>query len=189
MATVRIREEAEEKLRLRNQFRSLDDDEASFLDAVLESSKTKEKAVREETKIQLEAFRRLQNETSPDSEVITEQEDGGGTNGKADIRPSSWATSSRKKRKNGPGEVIKGLKFRKASHVADDGSSHSACVDVPENQLRGSASTSGAVVVEEADMLVQNKVDEETSVGSQETKGLLKRPTLLSADYESDSSF
>lgn len=48
----------EEKSRLRNQFRSLDDDEVDFLDSVLESTRAKEAAVKKESAEQLEAFRR-----------------------------------------------------------------------------------------------------------------------------------
>lgn len=48
----------EEKSRLRNQFRSLDDDEVEFLDSVLESTRAKEAAVKKESAEQLEAFRR-----------------------------------------------------------------------------------------------------------------------------------
>ncbi|KAJ6157120.1 hypothetical protein N7497_006005 [Penicillium chrysogenum] len=52
----------EEKSRLRNQFRSLDEDEVEFLDSVLESTRAKEAAVKRETAEQLEAFHRRREE-------------------------------------------------------------------------------------------------------------------------------
>lgn len=48
----------EEKSRLRNQFRSLDEDEVDFLDSVMESTRAQEAAVKKDTADQLEAFRR-----------------------------------------------------------------------------------------------------------------------------------
>ncbi|KAK5053879.1 hypothetical protein LTR84_001841 [Exophiala bonariae] len=56
----------EEAARLKNQFRALDDDEVDFLDSVLESTRARENAVKEETAEQLDAFRkqRLQAEQS-----------------------------------------------------------------------------------------------------------------------------
>ncbi|KAJ9627621.1 hypothetical protein H2203_002833 [Taxawa tesnikishii (nom. ined.)] len=52
----------EESIRLKNQFRSLDDDEVEFLDSVLESTRAKENAVKKETAEQLGLFRKQQEE-------------------------------------------------------------------------------------------------------------------------------
>ncbi|CAG7953766.1 unnamed protein product [Penicillium salamii] len=66
----------EEKSRLKNQFRSLDDDEVDFLDSVLESTRAKEAAVKKDTAEQLEAFRRQREKAEKvlrePSEVVEE---------------------------------------------------------------------------------------------------------------------
>ena len=89
----------EESIRLKNQFRTLDDEEADFLHDVLESTRNKELQVKKETAEQLEAFRKqceaaekalaqgdaLANNTTTDATAPTVEE--------------SWATSSRKRRR------------------------------------------------------------------------------------------
>lgn len=79
---VAKQEAFEEKSRLRNQFRSLDEDEVEFLDSVLESTRAKEAAVKKETAEQLEAFHRrreqaqkaLLESNSPDTAPVQGQE-------------------------------------------------------------------------------------------------------------------
>lgn len=48
----------EEKIRLKNQFRALDEDEVEFLDSLLESTRAQEATIKKETAEQLEVFRR-----------------------------------------------------------------------------------------------------------------------------------
>ncbi|KAJ5951167.1 uncharacterized protein N7479_009580 [Penicillium vulpinum] len=98
----------EEKSRLRNQFRSLDEDEVEFLDSVLESTRAQEAAVKKETAEQLEAFRRQREEaqkallesTSPDM-VPVQKED--------------WAALARKRRRDKQRDSLIPGKKRKAS--------------------------------------------------------------------------
>lgn len=52
----------EESAKLKNQFRSLDDDEIDFLDEVLDSTRKKEQQVKRDTAEQLKAFRRQRQE-------------------------------------------------------------------------------------------------------------------------------
>jgi hypothetical protein len=52
----------EESIRLKNQFRNLDEDEVEFLDSVLESTRKKEEEVKKQTSEQLDLFRRQQEE-------------------------------------------------------------------------------------------------------------------------------
>lgn len=99
-----------QSIRLKNQFRSLDDDEIDFLDKVLESTRAKEAAVKRETSEQLDYFRRQQEEAEKAAQaqntdaVVPEVEE-------------KWATGrKRKKGKEGEG-AIKGLKLRKTSSV------------------------------------------------------------------------
>ncbi|KAJ5893916.1 hypothetical protein N7495_005607 [Penicillium taxi] len=54
----------DEKWRLKNQFRSLDDDECEFLDSVLESTRVQEAAIKKDTADQLEAFRKQREEAA-----------------------------------------------------------------------------------------------------------------------------
>lgn len=105
----------EEAARLKNQFRTLDDDEVEFLDSVLESTRAKEAAVKKETAEQLEIFRKQREEaekavldqvtntsahhTGPAS--VTEQE--------------SWTTSGKKRRRVKDKDTPVGLKLRKTS--------------------------------------------------------------------------
>ncbi|KAJ5366589.1 hypothetical protein N7541_000530 [Penicillium brevicompactum] len=68
----------EEKSRLRNQFRSLDEDEVDFLDSVMESTRAQEAAVKKDTADQLEAFRRQREKAEKvlqDSPLGEEDED------------------------------------------------------------------------------------------------------------------
>lgn len=52
----------EEKMKLKNQFRALDEDEVEFLDSIMESTRAQEAAVKKETAEQLELFRRQREE-------------------------------------------------------------------------------------------------------------------------------
>ncbi|KAI9684771.1 MAG: hypothetical protein M1829_000146 [Trizodia sp. TS-e1964] len=95
----------EESLRLKNQFRTLDDDEVEFLDAVLESTRAREALLKRETSEQLEAFRLRREE----AEQAALEEEG------ARVRPASpveeeWGGARKRRRR---AEVIPGLKVRR----------------------------------------------------------------------------
>ena len=91
---------------MRNQFRSLDEDEVEFLDSVLESTRAKEAEVRKETSQQLDAFREQQRQT----ESSASQQDAE----PAVEGAESWATGPRK-RKKGRESTIGGVKLRRVS--------------------------------------------------------------------------
>lgn len=106
----------EESIRLKNQFRPLDEDEVDFLDAVLESNRAKENAVKQEAAEQLEAFRKqraLAEQALLDQKASDEA-------GKVDdpVSKNAWAKKKRRRDKeNGPsGES----KSRKLSTSAED---------------------------------------------------------------------
>lgn len=113
----------EESIRLKNQFRSLDEDEVEFLDSVLESTRAKEAAVKRETSEQLEIFRRQREEvdkvlldetnTGKDDEV---RNSGGGS----PVEEESWATSGKKRRRGKDKETLKGIKLRKTSSAGEN---------------------------------------------------------------------
>ena len=109
----------EESIRLKNQFRNLDEDEVEFLDSVLESTRAKEEAVKKETIEQLDLFRRQQEEA--DKALLLEesgrQEDKAGS---PTGEGSQWAINARKRKRVKEKEGIKGLKLRKSS-TKDEG--------------------------------------------------------------------
>ncbi|KAJ5827435.1 hypothetical protein N7447_004198 [Penicillium robsamsonii] len=98
----------EEKSRLRNQFRSLDEDEVDFLDSVLESTRAREAAVKKETADQLEAFRRQREEAQ---KALLESTS-------SDVTPvqgEDWAALARKRRRDKQRDLLIPGKKRKAS--------------------------------------------------------------------------
>lgn len=117
MILLAAKQEAfEESIKLKNQFRNLDEDEAEFLDSVLESTRAKEDAVKKETTEQLDLFRRQQEEadkalldaTGDEKEI--EETAVSPTTGE-----SQWAVNARKRKRLKEKEVLKGVKLRKSS--------------------------------------------------------------------------
>ncbi|KAJ6131165.1 hypothetical protein N7523_001625 [Penicillium sp. IBT 18751x] len=98
----------EEKTRLKNQFRALDEDEVDFLDSVLESTRAQEAAVKKETADQLELFRKQREEAekamlgSASSEVTPAEEE-------------EWTILARKRRRDKVKDLLLPGKKRKAS--------------------------------------------------------------------------
>ncbi|KAJ5370345.1 uncharacterized protein N7496_006437 [Penicillium cataractarum] len=103
-------EQFEEKMRLKNQFRALDEDEVDFLDSVLESTRAQEEAVKKDTADQLEVFRKQREEAEkamlgPTTSDVTP----------APAEEEDWAIPARKRRRDkGKDSLIPGKK-RKAS--------------------------------------------------------------------------
>jgi len=91
---------------LKNQFRSLDDDEVDFLDSILETQRAKERALKEETDAQLAAFRKQREK----AERETVQ-----TSPTADDIPTEWMLSGKKRKAASEKGIVKGLKLRKTS--------------------------------------------------------------------------
>lgn len=112
-------EEFEEKTRLRNQFRALDDDEADFLDSVLESTRAKEAQVRRETAEQLDAFRKQREAAEDTLSGGTAAIEKSGTGDKALVTEESWSTSSRKRRSGKQRDDERGGKLRKKSTTTE----------------------------------------------------------------------
>ena len=116
MIHIAAKQEAfEESIKLKNQFRNLDEDEIEFLDSVLESTRAKEEAVRKETTEQLGAFRRQQEEADRSL-----RETNGGKDleeaGSPTAGESIWTVGRSKKRKRVKDkDGLKGVKLRKAS--------------------------------------------------------------------------
>ncbi|CAO2650297.1 Nn.00g015890.m01.CDS01 [Neocucurbitaria sp. VM-36] len=92
---------------------ALDDDEADYLDSVLEKKRKEEANVRKETLEQLELFRRQQEEA--ESKIVDTEsteaprEDGG-----------QWAAVRRKRKKGNDAGLLKGVKLRKLSSATEE---------------------------------------------------------------------
>lgn len=104
----------EEKIRLKNQFRSLDEDEVEFLDSVLESTRAQEAAVKKDTAEQLELFRRQREEAEKASLGPTSSE-------VAPAQGDEWAIPARKRRRDKNKDLLIPGKKRKASVVESEG--------------------------------------------------------------------
>jgi len=166
---------------LKNQFRSLDEDEVEFLDSVLESTRAKEEAVKKETSEQLEIFRRQREEADKallgDPEVATAAATGSGS----PIDEESWVTS-KKRRRGKDKEMLGGIKLRKTSCAAEDkakGTVHesiSKASDVEEKQASSSPALSAPT---QKDNRAQSKT---LPTKAQDSKS----STLGLGDYSSD---
>ncbi|KAI5303759.1 hypothetical protein KEM56_007216 [Ascosphaera pollenicola] len=98
----------QESIRLKNQFRTLDEDEIEFLDSVLESTRAQEAAVTKETMEQLELFHRQREEAA--------KAEAANANPQELISPEeqNWTTVHRKRRRKEK-EPLPGAKLRKRS--------------------------------------------------------------------------
>ncbi|RAL11542.1 uncharacterized protein BO97DRAFT_470988 [Aspergillus homomorphus CBS 101889] len=98
----------EEKIKLKNQFRSLDEDEVDFLDSIMESTRAKEAAVRKETAEGLELFRRQREEAE---KTLLEDTS-------ADVVPAAegedWKLPARKRRREKSRDLLVPGKKRKS---------------------------------------------------------------------------
>ncbi|MCJ1417994.1 hypothetical protein MMC32_004339 [Xylographa parallela] len=106
----------EESIRLKNQFRNLDEDEIEFLDSVLESTRAKEEAIKKETAEQLNLFRRQQEDADRVMAHDAENENAESTLPKpgSPINDDSVWTVHRKRKRVKETEVAKGVKVRKS---------------------------------------------------------------------------
>ncbi|KAF7585850.1 hypothetical protein BBP40_009972 [Aspergillus hancockii] len=107
----------EEKIKLKNQFRSLDEDEVEFLDSVLESTRAQEAAVKRETAEQLELFRRQREEAEKAALEV----------GSADVAPPAegedWKIPARKRRRDKKDLLLPGKKRKSTAEGGDETSS------------------------------------------------------------------
>ncbi|KAF2182141.1 hypothetical protein K469DRAFT_728928 [Zopfia rhizophila CBS 207.26] len=98
----------EEATRLKNQYRALDEDEAEYLDSILESTRKQEAAVRKETLEQLDLFRKHQEEA--EKAALAEQ-----TSGNPLAEDEQWIASGRKRKKGQEKGLLRGVKRRESS--------------------------------------------------------------------------
>lgn len=168
-----------EAARLKNQFRSLDDDEINFLDSVLESTRAKEAAVRRETAEELERFRREREERER-KEVAAGLQDGEQQGTPDDVGPD-WSKTGPRKRKRGPGAVNGAVKIRRASSAADVQPVASAGLGKSETV----DTKAGGVLPNEATSTAQTSTTTQPSE-KQKSKDEGLKTALGLADYSSD---
>ncbi|KAL8776749.1 MAG: hypothetical protein Q9213_008148 [Squamulea squamosa] len=121
--TTAKQEAFEESIRLKNQFRNLDEDEVEFLDSVLESTRAKEDAVKKETAEQLNLFRRQQAEadkaTLNETGVGTDHSTEPGAQSGTSSAEAQWAINARKRKRVKDKEILSGVKLRRASSTSE----------------------------------------------------------------------
>ncbi|OMP88348.1 hypothetical protein BK809_0003105 [Diplodia seriata] len=109
-----------QSIKLKNQFRALDEDEAEFLDSVLESTRAKEAALKKETTEQLDAFRRHQEEVERAARLTGTDE------GDQPTEEEHWASAGRKRKKARDKESLMGIKIRRTSSAGEKGASNAS---------------------------------------------------------------
>ncbi|KAL4781026.1 N-terminal domain of NEFA-interacting nuclear protein NIP30-domain-containing protein [Aspergillus varians] len=102
----------EEKIKLKNQFRALDEDEIDFLDSIMESTRAQEATVKKETAEQLELFRRQREEAEKahleDTTVDVPPE----------VEGEEWKIGPRKRRREKASSLL--ISGRKRKSVGED---------------------------------------------------------------------
>jgi len=126
----------EEANRFKNQFRALDDEEVEFLDAVLESERAKEAAIRKETREQLDSFRKQQEEAEK-AALLAED-----TAGPA-VEEEHLFAAGRKRKKGREKEPLRGVKLRKSSSTSEQPlPAVKSAVKIPMEKKAASAASS-----------------------------------------------
>lgn len=126
----------EEKIKLRNQFRSLDEDEVEFLDSVMESTRAQEAAVKKDTAEQLEVFRQHREEAE---KALLED-------AAADVAPvaegEDWKIPSRKRRRDKNKDLlVPGKKRKSTSEHASENSPQSEQITNVDTRTGGNKET------------------------------------------------
>lgn len=137
----------EESIRLKNQFRTLDDDEVEFLDSVLESTRAKEEAVKRETVEQLDVFRRQQEEA--DKALLLQQREGtdvemSGKAGSPVTDNTQWAVNARKRKRVKEKEGLKGVKLRKSWSASEKPTAHEATSSSTTTETTATVTANGS---------------------------------------------
>jgi hypothetical protein len=110
----------EESIRLKNQFRSLDEDEVEFLDSLLESTRAKEAAVKKETAEHLAAYQRQREEAERALiEASSSGQNGSGSTANPAGDEEQWVVAG-KKRKRNKKDFLVPPKIRKSSSTVDN---------------------------------------------------------------------
>ena len=104
----------QESIKLKNQFRALNDDEVDFLDSQVDAKIAKERAIQQETSEQLRLFRERQDASDANGFDAAADEQAVHDSTTAELDTTNWAPSKKRKRVKEK-EVIKGVKLRRNS--------------------------------------------------------------------------
>lgn len=119
-SVVAKQEAFEESIRLKNQFRALDEDEVEFLDSLLESTRAQEAAVKKETAENLAEYQRQREEAE---RALIEGTSGGQHSSTSGVNlpgeEEQWVVAG-KKRKRNKKEAFVPPKIRKSSSATED---------------------------------------------------------------------
>ncbi|CAG5156670.1 uncharacterized protein ALTATR162_LOCUS4467 [Alternaria atra] len=107
--------EFEEKARYKLHV-ALDDEEADYLDSVLEKKRLEEANVKKETFEQLDLFRRQREEAERKARGLEEES----TEAPKEEDVGQWAAVGRKRKKGSEAGLLKGVKLRKSSSVTEE---------------------------------------------------------------------
>ncbi|KAJ5160447.1 uncharacterized protein N7482_007451 [Penicillium canariense] len=181
---VAKQEQFEEKMRLKNQFRALDEDEVDFLDSVLESTRAQEEAVKRDTADQLEAFRKQREEAEkallgPTSSEVTPAEE------------EEWAIHARKRRREKGKDLLHPGKKRKASVTGESGKSAGATKEHEARKMSQRGGPATAQTDTEATKPTADSADIDTSrrttaanaaMGPSKSRATSSRTAKITAD-------
>ena len=107
--------EFEEKARYKLHV-ALDDEEADYLDSVLEKKRQEEANIKKETFEQLDLFRRQREEAERKARGLEEES----TETPQEEDAGQWAAVGRKRKKGTEAGLLKGVKLRKSSSVPEE---------------------------------------------------------------------
>ncbi|KUL91430.1 hypothetical protein ZTR_01528 [Talaromyces verruculosus] len=153
----------EESIRLKNQFRSLDEDEVEFLDSLLESTRAKEEAVKKETAEHLAAYQRQREE----AERALIEGSSGGQNGSGSAANATgdeelWAVAGRKRKRNKKDFLVP-PKIRKSSSTVDN-------TPIASNKEKSATTTAKSVTKDSLSTITQLAPVRTETVSVEETK-------------------
>lgn len=163
----------EEASKLKNQFRALDDDEVEFLDGVRERRRAEEERLRRETEEGLRGFRELQSKISAPGE-------GEGPEGEGAIEGGGWSVGrKRKRRKDEPEGVLKGLK-RRSSAAAAEG------VEDGKVEEKGKTGAAGQVAGQKGPVAAEKEAKDTQEPAAKPVAPATAKPKAVLVDYGSD---
>lgn len=156
----------EEKTKLSNQFRALDDDEVEFLDEVQRSKREEEERLRRETEEGLRAFREAQKNGATDAAAEG-----------AEVVEEDWGVGRKRKRRE---KEVRGVRRRVSSGAKEVGEGDTA------GRRESVGDTGSKSVGERADKSKESEGAETTKPKPAEAE---KKPKLgVLVDYGSDES-
>jgi hypothetical protein len=172
----------EESIKLKNQFRKLDDDEVDFLDSVLESTRAKEDAVKRETVEQLRLFRKQQEETDKSMHHILGSETLGQDDSVITGEGTPQFSIARKRKRVKGSELLKGVKLRRTS----SGEAKSSVIAKSPTSVKNVVDTvpgSGAV---DSEKTKEQPLDAAPTCKVNSTARTPQKPALSLIDYASE---